>query len=205
MRSALVTWIRTLNSCLKDKSHLCRMARKEVNGVLEVYSWNKRGPCTERLLPSSSSLAVGASKQIMLGGCLALRRSFCASCRSRRSFVVSSNFCWKCRASVTGREKDNTHAVNTSSGFLRLPCGNPLGYTSWTQYILSSSALMWTPESNCYINIRECWQSRGGGEKKLTGCWKDLRGWDAERLNGSSNCFRRGQFFYLNFLNGNSI
>lgn len=181
MRSVLVTWIRTLNSCLKDKSHLCRMARKEVNGVLEVYSWNKRGPCTERLLPSSSSLAVGASKQIMLGGCLALRRSFCASCRSRRSFVVSSNFCWKCRASVTGREKDNTHAVNTSSGFLRLPRGNALlvlGYTSWTQYILSSSALMWTPESNCYINIRECWQRRGREKtdgllerSKRMGCW----------------------------------
>lgn len=35
----------------------------------------------------------------MLGGCLTLKRSRCASCSSRRSFVVSSNFCWKCWAS----------------------------------------------------------------------------------------------------------
>lgn len=93
--------------------------RKEAHGeAFEVL-------CTERLLPSSISFEVGAIKQIMLGGCLALRRSFCASCKSRSSFVVSSNFCWKCRASVTDRKRDEKHAVSASSAVLQLPRGNP--------------------------------------------------------------------------------
>lgn len=61
------------------------------------------GPKETRSLPSSSSFSVGASRQIMLGGCLVLKRSFCASCKSRRSLVVSSNFCWTRKASATER------------------------------------------------------------------------------------------------------
>lgn len=60
---------------------------------------DKAGPAL-RLSPRSSSLAVGANKQIMFGGCLALSRSFCASWRLCSSLVVSSSLCWNCRASV---------------------------------------------------------------------------------------------------------
>lgn len=90
---------------------LARVAGQEVNEVLSSVQLLSRGTKGGHMsltgfLPSSISLTLGASKQIMLGGCLALRRSFCASCRSRRSFVVSSNFCWIFRASVM----DNKHA-----------------------------------------------------------------------------------------------
>ena len=102
----------TVDSCLelKDKPRVCKWRTKVGHDAL-----------TERLLPSSSSLAVGASRQIMLGGCLALRRSFCASCKSRRSFVVSSNFCWKCRASVTDQATHTQLILPPgSSGYLVL-------------------------------------------------------------------------------------
>lgn len=122
----------TVNSCLKLKGK-----PGEVNGVLlEVYSWWRRlewrndgGPRTEGLLPSSSSLAVGASKQIMLGGCLALRRSFWASCKSRRSFVVSSSFCWKCRASVTERQHTCCLILPLGSSSYLVVTPPVLGYT----------------------------------------------------------------------------
>lgn len=57
----------------------------------------------ERLLPSSNSFSVGASRQIMLGGCFVLKRSFCASCKSCNSLVVSSSFRWTRKASATYR------------------------------------------------------------------------------------------------------
>lgn len=147
--------------------------RKEADGeVFEVLL------CTERLLPSSISFEVGAIKQIMLGGCLALRRSFCASCKSRSSFVVSSNFCWKCRASVTDRKRDEKHAVSASSGVLQLPRGNPppvLGCTRWAQYILSFSALMWHTQVS---------ESRGGHEGNYDGLFETSERMHNGMLNG---------------------
>lgn len=75
--------------------------------ALECFgaSWvkNQRRLRPERLLPSSNSFSVGASRQIMLGGCLVLKRSFCASCKSCNSLVVSSSFRWTRKASVTYR------------------------------------------------------------------------------------------------------
>lgn len=117
-----VIWIRPMsNTPVKDAGY---WGKWSVVRVLQLTSVEEqRRPCTMRLLPSSSSLAVGASKQIMFGGCLALRRSLWTSCKLRRSFVVSSNFCWMFRASVWGKE--NTQRVNTSSEFLQLPSGTP--------------------------------------------------------------------------------
>lgn len=117
-----VIWIRPMSTTpVKDAGY--RGKWSVVRGLQLTLVEEQRRPCTMRLLPSSSSLAVGASKQIMFGGCLALRRSLWTSCKLRRSFVVSSNFCWMFRASVWGKE--NTQRVNTSSEFLQLPSGNP--------------------------------------------------------------------------------
>lgn len=149
-----VIWIRPMSTTpVKDAGY--RGKWSVVRGLQLTLVEEQRHPCTMRLLPSSSSLAVGASKQIMFGGCLALRRSLWTSCKLRRSFVVSSNFCWMFRASVWGKE--NTQRVNTSSEFLQLPSGNPpSNHFFLTQYSHCFWALTQTPGFSCYINTRRC-------------------------------------------------
>ncbi len=61
-------------------------------------------------VPSCSSLAVGASRQMMFGGCLALSLSFWTFCSSLSNTVVSSSFCWKCSAS--NRERGICTEIN---------------------------------------------------------------------------------------------
>ena len=78
--------------------------------------------CVCRPIPSCTSLAVGARRQMILGGWGVLRRSFWASCSSLRSWVVSSSFSWNSRASEMKKPHREQEVYRDNTPLLTLIC-----------------------------------------------------------------------------------
>lgn len=96
-------------------------------------------PC--ECVPSCNSFTVGASRQIILGGCLALSLSLWASCRSLSKTVVSSSFFWNCSASETRTESRSARLSVDISAFTLKHYKKHIhaGGMVWMKIILCSS------------------------------------------------------------------